>query len=155
MNTPKKSLKCKYCSSPGVHQGWMYEMLPKHKREKLVRSAAAKSRGGAKRVTEGLLRGLFKRLDLPMCGQHYLQYMFNLLPYRCTAQCTRARHRSNHYPLKPKEYLMYFSQIAVAGGGRPKCGWCGKTLRPAAKEPEIRTLEVSIPDDDKEPTKLR
>lgn len=77
MNTPKKPPKCKFCSSPGDHQGWMYEMLPKNEREKLVRSAVAKSRGGAKRLPNGFLGGIFKRLDLPMCGQHYLQYMLN------------------------------------------------------------------------------
>lgn len=43
---------------------------------------------------------------------------------------------------------MYFSRIAVAGGAQPKCGWCGKNLRPTVKVPELRTLMVSIRADD-------
>jgi hypothetical protein len=121
--------------------------LSAKQREKLFDKAVAdkKLSGGTRRTADTLMDESFKRIEQPMCEQHYMQYMFNLLPYRCTKQCVKERQRGNRYPLKADDFYVYFSQIAVTGGGRPICGWCGKRMRPATEEPKLRELQISAP----------
>jgi hypothetical protein len=152
--TPKKPnekvLKCQDCDRPGEHRGWFFEA----RKGRLDVLRNKKARAVRARSAEDFMDGMFKKIYRPMCGEHYLQHMFQLFPYRCTARCVRERLRSNRFKLKPTEMLVYFPLTAFLGGGPPKCGWCGKLMRPASKQPKFREAHITVPfgdDEDGEP----
>lgn len=70
-----------------------------------------------------------KRIMRNMCKAHYLENEFGLWPFRCTKACTKARAKQVDVPLDPKDTIIWIQLEAVLRKPRPKCPFCGKTMR--------------------------
>lgn len=96
--------------------------------------------------TKGGGRPKKKMIHEPMCKKHYLENTFGLWPYRCTKACQKqaqALSNKTKMPVVVKhDDLVVWVQLeaVIALRLKPKCPWCGKTMRlgtveaqPAAK----------------------
>lgn len=77
------------------------------------------------------LDSMFKKIYTPMCEAHLLEHQFQLMPYECTAACVKKRIQASRYVMEPEEMVIWFSLGPILGGEKPRCGWCGKNMRPS------------------------
>jgi hypothetical protein len=82
--------------------------------------------------------GGFKREYRWWCRSHFLIWMFNLMPYQCTAECRKEHQRHSEVLLRDENYtwVQWEATMGAATPGHeakciPRCPWCGKPMKRA------------------------
>ncbi len=69
------------------------------------------------------------KVDAPFCKPHYMQCMFGLTAWHCSAECMAARQKALGVVLRRDHGTVWINMVHLyCGQETPRCPWCGEAM---------------------------
>jgi len=128
----KVTAKCSRCEAPAEYRGILHLVLRQHDSKKALRAflKANPDQDPRNHKVKGSNPIVTRKITEPMCQRHYMENTFGLWSWVCTKKCHAEVQKKASVVLKfPEDMIVWLDMGPIFGGVKPKCPWCGKSLK--------------------------